>query len=85
MSQQSSGQAMLNNIREAILNTHHSVDLEFPGIPPDIGLFLTRSFAEDPDIERALPRYLPLARFCNYQKLVLTYRDLPGYPSIRRL
>jgi hypothetical protein len=55
-----SAQSLFNNIRKEILNTHHSVDLEFPDIPPDIGLLLTRSLDEDAEIERALPRYVVL-------------------------
>ncbi|KAK2807283.1 hypothetical protein FQN50_005436 [Emmonsiellopsis sp. PD_5] len=61
-----------NDIKRTILSTDHSVDLEFPNIPPDEGHLLARSFCEDPDIERAHPRIS-----FNSQTLLLTARIKP--------
>lgn len=57
MSQQSSAQTTLDNIRKTILSAGDSVDLEFADIVPETGHPVAISLADDPAVEGALPRY----------------------------
>ncbi|OJD17990.1 hypothetical protein AJ78_01947 [Emergomyces pasteurianus Ep9510] len=74
LSEEPSAQKLFNTIRKTILGTNHSIDLTFQNITPVSGSLIVASLAEDPKIERALPRlsYNSVTR-------VLTARIMPTH------
>ena len=53
-----SAQKLFDTIRKTILDTAQSVDLSFEKISPGDGFQVATSLSVDPDVERALPRYI---------------------------
>ncbi|EDN05089.1 predicted protein [Histoplasma mississippiense (nom. inval.)] len=74
LSDEPTAQKLFNTIRKSILDTNHSIDLTFQNIAPTSGSLIVASLAEDPDIERSLPRlsYNSVTR-------VLTARIMPTH------
>ncbi|OAX78619.1 hypothetical protein ACJ72_07069 [Emergomyces africanus] len=74
LSEEPTAQRLFNTIRNSILDTKHSIDLTFQNIASASGSLVVASLAEDPDIERALPRlsYNSVTR-------VLTARIMPTH------
>ncbi|QSS48797.1 hypothetical protein I7I53_08913 [Histoplasma capsulatum var. duboisii H88] len=67
-------QTLFNTIRRSILDTNHSINLAFQNIAPTSGPLIVTSLAEDPDIERSLPRLS-----YNSVTWVLTARIMPTH------